>query len=357
MTDRSTKVGGGSGDSRTFWPDSAISAGTSLAPPVAEERAVPMEMTKTAIGVLAALCVAIGGAAVHFATRGDARPPAVEQPAALSPDMTGLGVEQSEGLVEDNARTTVDPQTTPIERRAERPRSVSPAKPRRAAGRSAQSVTPSVENTPAALPRTESAVVAPALELASIPEPERVQALEPPPPQFEELIVSEDSVVGLEIETAITSEQARVEDEVVAHVTRDVRVGDRVAIPAGARAHGEVTLVERGGRLKDRARLGVRFTSVVLADGTRLPLETETVYREGSAPSAKSTAKIGGGAIGGAIIGGILGGARGAVIGGSAGAGAGTAAVLAGGRSPASFPSGTPLTVRLIEPTTVTVAK
>jgi hypothetical protein len=197
----------------------------------------------------------------------------------------------------------------------------------------------------------------PALEPVRPPEPDPIRAAEPAAPEFEELIVSADSVVGLQVETSLTSERARVEDEVVARVTRDVRVGDRVAIPAGAKAHGEVTLVERGGRLRDRARLGVRFTSVVLADGTRIPLETDTIYREGDAPSRESAAKIGGGAIGGAIIGGILGGARGAVIGGSAGAGAGSAAVLAGGRNPATLPTGTPITVRVIKPTTVTVEK
>ena len=52
----------------------------------------------------------------------------------------------------------------------------------------------------------------------------------------------------------------------MARVTRDVKVGDRVAIPSGAKAQGEVTLVERGGKLRERARLGVRFTSIVLAD-------------------------------------------------------------------------------------------
>jgi hypothetical protein len=189
------------------------------------------------------------------------------------------------------------------------------------------------------------------------PEPEPARAPEPPQPEFEELIVSADSVVGLQVETAISSERARVEDEVTARVTRDVRVGDRVAIPAGSTAHGEVTLVERGGRLKERARLGIRFTSVVLADGTRVPLETETIYREGDPVAGESAAKIGGGAIGGAIIGGILGGAKGAMIGGSAGAGAGTAAVMAGGRNPATLPSGTPITVRVTKPATVTVEK
>ena len=174
-------------------------------------------------------------------------------------------------------------------------------------------------------------------------------------PSVEELVIAADAVLGLRIETAISSEEASVEDRVAARVERDLRVGDRVAIPAGARAEGEVTLVERGGRLRERARLGVRFTSVVLADGTRIPIDTETIYREGDPPANESAAKIGGGAIGGAIIGGILGGVKGAVIGGSAGAGAGTAAVMAGGRNPATLPSGTPVTVRVTRPTTVTV--
>src|SRR5690606_2080028 len=135
-----------------------------------------------------------------------------------------------------------------------------------------------------------------------------------------ELVIASGAVIGLQVESSISSETARVEDEVVARVTRDVRVGDRVAIPAGSRAYGEVTLVERGGRVRERARLGIRFTSIVLADGTRVPVETETIYREGDSPGGEGAAKIGGGAIGGAIIGGILGGAKGAMIGGSVGA-------------------------------------
>jgi type IV secretory pathway VirB10-like protein len=77
-------------------------------------------------------------------------------------------------------------------------------------------------------------------------------------------------VIGLQMENAVSSDNARLEDEVVARVTRDVKVGDRVAIPSGARAQGSVTLVERGGKVRERARLGVRFTSIVLADGTRI---------------------------------------------------------------------------------------
>ena len=174
---------------------------------------------------------------------------------------------------------------------------------------------------------------------------------------FEELVVSADSVIGLQTENRITSETARVEDRVEARVTREVKVGDRVAIPAGARALGSVMQVERGGKFKERARLGIRFHTLVLADGTRLPISTETIYRDGEAPGNSTAAKVGGAAVGGAILGAILGGAKGAVIGSTAGAGAGTAVVMAGDRNAATLPAGTPMTIRLLSPVTVTSEK
>src|SRR5438552_4986442 len=133
------------------------------------------------------------------------------------------------------------------------------------------------------------------------PVQEAPRPLEPPQKAFEELIVPGDSVIGLQAETPITSDRARVEDRIEARVTRDVRVHDLVAIPAGTRAQGSVTQVERGGRFKERARLGIRFHTLVLADGTRLPLQTETIYRYGEAPGTDSAAKIGGGATIGAL--------------------------------------------------------
>ena len=98
----------------------------------------------------------------------------------------------------------------------------------------------------------------------------RGDAPQPPQPPYEEFVIPADSVVGLQIDNAVTTDRAKIEDRVSARVTRDVKVRDYVAIPAGARAEGSVTLVERGGRLKDQARLGIRFHTIVLADGTRL---------------------------------------------------------------------------------------
>ena len=180
---------------------------------------------------------------------------------------------------------------------------------------------------------------------------------EPAPLIIEELVISADSVIGLQVDTFVTTEHAKVEDDVEARVTRDVVVSDEVAIPAGTLVMGSVVLVEHGGKIKGVSRLGVRFHTVVLDDGIEVPVVTETVYRESRSKGGQSAAKIGGAAVGGAILGAIFGGGRGAAIGGAAGAAGGTAATMAGDTDPATLPAGSRVTVRLSRPTSVTVER
>ncbi len=324
-----------------------------------------MEISKATVGVLAAFCVTAGAGGAYLAIRSNEPAPAAtsaEAPAVNLAPSASVAEESepireeswvAEGAAQPVSRT---PPSPPAERR--------PAPSRPAASREAQAASVPSDSAPEpdrlplpAVSLEARSVVPPVVEPVRPPEPEPSRSVERPSPEFEEFVVSADSVVGLQMETSITSERARVEDEVVARVTRDCVVDGRVVIPAGAEARGEVTLVERGGRFRDRARLGVRFTSIVLADGTRIPLETETIYRGGDAPGGESAARIGGGAFGGAILGGIFGGTKGAAIGGSAGAGAGTAAALAGGRNPATLARGTPITIRITAPMTVILEK
>jgi hypothetical protein len=199
--------------------------------------------------------------------------------------------------------------------------------------------------------------LSPPAHLEERPAQEPPRAPEPPQKTFEELVISPSSVIGLQIETPVTSERARVEDRVEARVTRDIKVGDRVAVAAGARAVGSVTLVEKGGKMKDRARLGIRFHTLVLADGTRLQIQTDTIYRDGEAPGNSAAAKVGGGAVAGAILGAILGGGKGAAVGAAAGAGGGAAAVEAGDRKAATIRPGEAVTARILQPVTVTIEK
>jgi hypothetical protein len=206
-------------------------------------------------------------------------------------------------------------------------------------------------------PRQEQVQEAPpAVDQVSIPQAAPVvPAAEEP--KFDEVVVSADSVVGLKIDTTVHSETSRVEDPVEAHVTRDVRVGSVVAIPAGSRVLGVVSQLERGGKMKTRARLSVRFHTLVLADGTRTTIQTDYVYREGDAPGQEAASKMGAAAAGGAILGALLGGGKGAAIGGSIGAAGGAAAVMSGDRNPAVLKAGTAVTVRLLQPVPVLVAR
>jgi len=175
--------------------------------------------------------------------------------------------------------------------------------------------------------------------------------------QFEEVVLPASTVIGLRVETPLSSERTRLEDRVEARVTRDVSADGHLAIPAGSRVIGSVTLVEPGGKMKERARLGVRFHTVVLANGREVPLRTDVILREGESPSAESARKIGGAAIGGAILGAIIGGGKGAAIGTAAGAAGGSAAVMAGDRNAATLPVGTIVSVRLSAPASIEVEK
>ena len=316
-----------------------------------------MNISKAAIGFLVGAGVAVGAGSAYVASRPNA-PAAVESHSGVPTGITAP-VEQSEVVLDETPAPVQVEEVPPVAPRrvsATRP-APAPAERRREAERPLPSVPAPAQASAIDSPRPAAPAPVEAVEPPRIQDNQASRTVEPVGPLYDELVIAADSVIGLEIETALSSERARVEDPVVARVTRDVKVGNRVVIPAGSRANGEVTTVERGGRLKDRARLGVRFTSIVLADGTRVPIETSPIYREGDSPTNESAAKIGGGAIGGAIIGGILGGGKGAAIGSIVGAGAGGGVVAAGGRNAATLPAGTPITVRVEDPVVVTVER
>jgi type IV secretory pathway VirB10-like protein len=334
-----------------------------------------MLSNRLAFAALAVACIGAAAGGGYLASRQNAVPAPVSahaqpQPAATAPAPALTAerpVQETEAVVGDATPKSAAPapKAAPQKRNEPAPRTASARNTRTAAPVAARQDPPPLASSwpsstaaqpPAPAPVTpENPQSAPRADEHPAAEP--AHAPEPPPHTFEELVVSSQTVIGLQTETKLSSETARVEDRVDARVTRDVKVGDRVAIPSGAHAIGSVMQVERGGKFKERASIGVRFHTLVLADGTRLPISTETIYRYGEAPGNSSAAKVGGAAVGGAILGAILGGAKGAAIGAAAGAGGGTAAVMASDRNAATLPAGTPMTVRVLQPVTVTVDK
>jgi len=341
-----------------------------------------MHINKLVFGGLVIGCLGAAALGGYLANRQSAPVPETAAAPAVqaAPAQT---VTASEGVVTPAAEAAVEPAAPPAPaapaasaarpaapspRRAEpgpAPRRETPA-PRQAATRPVvvpQSQSASVPAPAAPAPtaptaggsmwETRPAVEAEAPE-RSAPEPEPVVE---PVPEFVELVVPADAVIGLQLETTVSSDRAKVEDPVEARVTRDVRVAGRVAIPAGSLVHGTVTEVTAGGKVRERARLGIRFHTIVLASGDKLTLRTDAITREGAAPGRESAAKIGGAAVGGAILGAILGGGKGAAIGAGVGAGGGTAAVMAGERNTVTVPAGSTVSVRVRQPVTVTVEK
>jgi type F conjugative transfer system protein TrbI len=311
-----------------------------------------------AAGLLVAGCVTAAAGGGYFAVRQNTwETPA---PVAAAPEAPAARpVSETEAVIGLPAPAEATPEK-PAAAPQPAPASAKPtAEPRRR--RPDVAAARDREPAPSAWPSPTATAPPPA---AGLPPTDPVQEIRvpevpppPPEPQFEELVIPASSVIGLQVETPLSSERSRVEDRVEARVTRDVTAAGRIAIPAGSRVVGAVSLVERGGKMKERARLGVRFHTLVLAGGREVPLRSEAIYREGDSPSSESARKIGGAAAGGAILGAILGGGKGAAIGGAAGAGAGSAAVMAGDRNAATLPAGTVVNVRLSAPTTIEVEK
>lgn len=344
-----------------------------------------------AAGLLAVGCLTAAAGGAYVATRSNAAEGArVQQAVPAAPtDTPAQPVSETEGIIAPRSQdpaalpeAEARPETTPnrqaseapldrsrasgVQRRADAPRNTRPpsaaaARPTTAREPSAAQRTVTAERPAVTEERpTASDHNVPPVAPAEAPAAEPRRAAETPvarTPEFEELVVPASSVIGLQVQSSVSSERARVEDRIEARVTRDVMAGNSVAIPAGARVLGTVTAIERGGKIKERARLDVRFHTLVLADGTELPMRTETISRFGESPTGDSARKIGGAAVGGAILGAIMGGGKGAMIGGATGAAGGTAVVMAGDRNAATLAAGTILSVRLTNPVSIEVEK
>jgi len=154
----------------------------------------------------------------------------------------------------------------------------------------------------------------------------------------------------LVLETAMSSATSRSGDRVVARLAEDVRVGDKVVLPAGSELRGRVTAAVPSGRVKTRARLAFVFETLVL-EGEEHSIATGPIDITAGSTHKKDAATIGIGAGAGAIVGAVVDGGKGAGIGALIGGAAGTGVVLADTGKEVSLASGTRVTVRLTRET------
>ena len=209
-------------------------------------------------------------------------------------------------------------------------------------------------STPAQPAGTALAAERPGAPDASAPAAEKPAPA--PVAEYREVTLPAGTVLPVELTTAVASDSSNVEDAVRGKLRRAVTVQGVQAFPSGTAVSGVVTAAERSARVKGRARVAFRFTTIdPPGDAERLSMRTDTVSRMAEATKKQDAAKIGGGAAGGAIIGGIVGGGDGAAKGAAIGGAAGTGVVLSTRGKEIRLPPGTPVSVRLAAPLTVRV--
>jgi hypothetical protein len=206
--------------------------------------------------------------------------------------------------------------------------------------------------------RTESAPQAStsysnsAAPTASVPSRESAPA--PRAPEYREVTIPAGTALPLEMTSTISSASAEVEAPVSAKLRNAITIDGENAIPAGTILRGNVTDVERSGRVSGRAHLSFAFNEANVR-GDREDLKTNPLTFEAEATKGEDATKVGAGAVGGAILGGILGGKKGAAKGAIAGGAAGTGVVLATKGKEVTVNEGTDVTATLAQPMTLRV--
>lgn len=193
-----------------------------------------------------------------------------------------------------------------------------------------------------------------AAEVASAPKSAPKPAPAPPAPTFREVTLPAGTPLRLELQSSVASDTSGVEDPVRAALREPISVDGREVLAAGTELAGVVTSVEKAGRVKGRARVAYRFTSLE-SRGARYDIDTATIAHEAEATKSEDATKIAIGAGAGAAIGALLGGGDGAAKGAAIGGAGGTGAVLATRGKEVRRGPGTDITTRLTAPVTLRI--
>ena len=209
---------------------------------------------------------------------------------------------------------------------------------------------------PAPKPAPEAPAAEPE-EVRPAPTPEP----EPAPETEEEVEVREEpravdvpagTAFDVEFQDTIGSATSRTGDTFRVRVSRDVWLNGDVVIPGGSEMVGVVTEAAPLGRVGGRAKLGLRFTDLVLPSGSTVPVDASLV-QEGRNETGRDAATIGGGAAAGAVLGRILNKkdrGKGSVIGAILGAAAGAVIASRTAGEEVTIPEGAVVSIKLDGP-------
>ena len=177
---------------------------------------------------------------------------------------------------------------------------------------------------------------------------------EPPKPKFHEATIPSGTSMSLTLVTAVASDSSKVEDTVKAKVSKPVVIDGVTVVPEGAEVQGSVLEANESGRVKGRASVAFRFSTLRVWNDT-YDIRTSRIAREAKATKGDDAKKVGIGAGAGALVGALAGGKKGAAVGGAIGAGAGTGVVLATKGDEVRLGPGASVTATMQEPVKIRV--
>lgn len=167
-----------------------------------------------------------------------------------------------------------------------------------------------------------------------------------PAPAPTPVVIPAGTALPLTLETGVSSANSKAGELIVARLSADVKLGDRVVLKQGSEVRGRVTAAVPSGRVKGRARLAFVFDTL-LVNGRPVPIEVGAADMTAGSNKGNDAKVIGGGAGAGLIIGAIADGKKGAAIGTAVGAAAGTGVVLATKGKEVELPAGSAMTAKL----------
>jgi len=154
------------------------------------------------------------------------------------------------------------------------------------------------------------------------------------------IVVPAGTVIPVTLISCVNSKNVRDGDGVYGKTAFPITIDNMIVIPEGSHVRGNVIAVKRPGRVTGKAELTLSFQTLILPDGTTIPIYASLggaggsgkrkgeATVEGDSNKTQDAQTIGAAATDGALIGVIADHGKGAAIGGASGGAVGTAAVL-----------------------------
>ena len=172
-----------------------------------------------------------------------------------------------------------------------------------------------------------------------------------------QITIPAGTFVTVRIDQFLASDKNKAGDGFSATLTRPLVAAGFVVSRRGETLGGKVVDAKKAGRVKGVSQLQIALSSLTLADGQQLPIQTELTSITGPTSNGRDAAAVGMTTATGAAIGAAADWGRGAAIGAGAGLVAGLVGVLVTRGHPTVIYPESQLTFRLAKPVTFSTDK